>query len=63
VGFLIRVKMEKGTGGGTSMGTWGKGCAYPAKEREWDKREGKGRSKMELKGKGRVARRQLKTQL
>ena len=45
------------------MGTWGKGCAYPAKEREWDKREEKGRSKMGLKGKGCVARRQLKTQL
>jgi len=55
--------MEKGPGGGTSMGTWGKGCAYPATEREGDKREEKGRSKMGLKGKGCVARRQLKTQL
>ena len=42
------------------MGTWGKGCAYPAMEGEWDKREGEGRSKRGLKGKGLVARRQLK---
>jgi hypothetical protein len=63
VGLPIREEMEKGPGGGTSMGTWGKGCAYPATEREGDKREEKGRSKMGLKGKGYVARRQLKTQL